>query len=494
MIPHRAAAAGLVATLLGCAGAGIDAVDPSGWHEIHTSRFAVLGDVPVEELRSLAAELVLFDALVERVTNARLARSTVPVRLYVFAERRGAEPFTGDAAGILLPALGGYFAILDAEGPLYQTQRILFHEYVHYALRSGRHLPYPPWYDEGTSEFLATANFRDGAVIVGAPPSGWLASLEALGPLPLETLFESPARVEVWRFYATAWALVHHLNASGEGRARLHRFAGRLARGEDWRAAYAESFDASLAELEADLAAHVAALQRGARLDYHLRADALSPESEWALQAVPPAEIDYQLATIARNRAQLTGDSHSRAMARALYARAIAADPEHARARAGLAVALAPDGNLAEAAALLERALGDAPRDPAVQLEAGLVHAARAAEDDAARAEAARAFERAVALGPDLPETHDALGRFLASSGEPLAAIPALERARALGGWSPELDLELARAHLAAGERARAVELLRPVAADVHAGRAAREARRLLDGLPEDGAAARPTR
>lgn len=464
------------------------AVDLDGWHEIRLGQVSVLGSVSVDSLRELAEELASFEALVRHVTNARIDRSA-PIRIYVFRSEEEAKRFIPDfAAGAMFEALPGYFAFLGDEDPQYWTRQVLLHEYTHAILRSGRRVAYPRWYDEGMAEFLASARFREDAVIVGATLTGRLRDLERFGRLPLEDLFEDELgeRTDIFRFYATAWALVHLLNSSSDGRARLLAFVSRLTRGEDWRTAYAASFDRSLPELQAALDAHVARLRGGLRLDFHLARESLRPAEPPVETAVPSAEIAYQLGSAMRQRWEESADEDSLATARALFEQALERDSGHARARAALAWLHEREGDGDGSAALLSRAQDEAPDDPVVALEVGRIAALRAAQPGApaGAARAARtALELAVRLDPARPESHAALARQLRAAGDLPAAIAAYERARELGAWSPPLDLELARSYLDAGAPGRAVALLRPLAAGEHRGRVTQEARRLLDQL-----------
>ena len=89
-------------------------------------------------------------------------------------------------------------------------------------------------------------------------------------------------------------------------------------------------------------------------------------------------------------------------------------------------------------------------------------------------------------MAPERPGAHAALAHHIASKGEHDAAIAAFERARRLGAWSPALDVALARQYREIGARQRAIDLLRPVAADLHSSEPAELARRLLAELEAD--------
>jgi FimV-like protein len=478
--------------LLGCA-TPADVVDGEAWVEVRTPAFSLAGNLDADAMRGLAAELAVFDAVVRKVTNTRIADDRAPMRLYVIPD--GAEAkrlMSPGAAGVIYPMLDGYDAVLAGSQPAW-TRTTLLHEYTHYVLLGGRRAPIPRWYNEGLSEFLAYTYVRENVVILGGSATSRLQVLARRPPLPLDRLFgwDASRPVDAHRFYATAWALTHHLNTSRELNRESRAFLERLARGEDWRTAYDASFDRPLAELEASLAEHIAALQRGALRGFSMDLRSVQVPDDFAVQPVAPADIAYRLGDLVRRVALAfpESDSFDRPRARQLFEQALRSDPDHRRARAALAWTLAAEERFERAAEEIRAAGGDASPDPRIALDRGRIAALEAVASGSADAHAAaRALlERAVALAPEQPEPHAALARLLAAQASHPAAIAAFEQARALGAWSPPLEVALAREYREVGERERAIALLRPVAADPHESELAREARRLLAEIDAGG-------
>jgi Flp pilus assembly protein TadD len=177
-------------------------------------------------------------------------------------------------------------------------------------------------------------------------------------------------------------------------------------------------------------------------------------------------------------------------MAQKLFQQTILKDPSHARALAALGRGHAALGNWETADPLVREALAGAPDDPVVVLDAGRAYAIRAGAepDDDAVKRAGETLAHAAEVAPMEPEAHAALARFYETRGEaPERIIAAYRRARELGEWSPELDVELAAQLMAVGRNDAAKALLVAVAADVHGGDTADEARRLLKSLGSDG-------
>jgi Flp pilus assembly protein TadD len=93
--------------------------------------------------------------------------------------------------------------------------------------------------------------------------------------------------------------------------------------------------------------------------------------------------------------------------------------------------------------------------------------------------EAEERFRGALAIDTHYASAWFGLGRALDRRGDAAGAIAALEHARGIA-WSSALDLETGRLYLAAGRSEDALALLRPLAADPHAGRVAERAAELL--------------
>jgi tetratricopeptide (TPR) repeat protein len=396
------------------------------------------------------------------------------------------------AAGQIFPMLDGYDSVLAGDHPAW-TRTILLHEYTHYVLRGGRRTPIPPWYDEGLSEFLAYTYLRDDTIVLGGSATFRLQALARGGPLPLDRLlgWDGTRPIPAHQFYATSWALVHHLNTSLELNRESRAFLERLAHAEDWRSAYGASFDRSLDDLEASLADHIALLQRGGLSGFAMELDEVAVPDVLSVQPVAPAEIAYRLGDMVRRAVIAYPESSAFDLRRArhLLEQALRSDPDHRRARAALAWTFAAEEDWERAFQEIIAAGGETSPDPQVALDRARIAALHAiasgAQDEHAIARSL--LERAIALAPEHPEPPAALARLLAEEGSHGAAIDAFERARGLGAWSPPLDVALAREYGEVGERERAIALLRPVAASVHESVLAKEARRLLGELDAGG-------
>ncbi len=148
---------------------------------------------------------------------------------------------------------------------------------------------------------------------------------------------------------------------------------------------------------------------------------------------------DYYL----RGRAQLFNfTEHGQVEAERLFARAVAVDPDLARAHAGLAYVYIQDafyGDPMQRTAVLQAALATArravaadPRDALGHFTLGRAHSLRRET-----AEAEAALQIALNINPSFAQAHFALGFTLVSSRRPAEAIPYFEQFSVLSPWDP---------------------------------------------------------
>jgi hypothetical protein len=151
-------------------------------------------------------------------------------------------------AGIFQHGWERQFAVvrLDQDSEHYN---VVHHEYIHTLLHSNLHW-LPHWLDEGLADFYGTTKFEGKKMYIGAP-SVRLAVLRNQTFLPLETVlkvnpwsFYRGDHLQINKFYAEAWALVHYLDFGPgmENGAKMSLFIARLQRGDDQRKAFEEVF------------------------------------------------------------------------------------------------------------------------------------------------------------------------------------------------------------------------------------------------------------
>jgi len=471
--------------------------DLEGWSEIRSPLFEIASDADAARVLQLAQQLSTFIAALELVSNVPDFRPRLPLRIYLFGEQATFDVFSGRrAAGQLRPTPRGLFVLMSPDG--LPAREILFHEYVHFLLRNAGGLSYPIWYDEGFAELLAGTRMHRDFITIGSIPELRVDTLRREELLPLEKVLSARSYAEIWDkvhvFYAQSWLLVHYLHAGDQlgypkRHAQLLSFLAKLSELGDWRAAWDASFDVGPEGLEEELAGYRKRILNGGLLP-RLRIDVrrLALELPGAPAPLAPAQVAFELGALF-----LDGGEDGARYAEKLFERALERDPGHAGALAGLAQAHGLAGDLREAEALVERAIGLAAADPRVLSARGEILFRRFASErendpEAARAlleRAREAYRRAIELAPEGPPGYLGLGKtYLEEEGDVAPGIAALRRACALI-QSAQIDLQLGKLHLKAGEPGLARVHLERVLRWSHGDEESeKEARALLAGLP----------
>jgi Tfp pilus assembly protein PilF len=240
-----------------------------------------------------------------------------------------------------------------------------------------------------------------------------------------------------------------------------------------------KAFGVSIRTLGRELIAYV---ENGRFRAFRIPKHNFATESQPSLRPLRRDEIANELGWIA-----LSGNP---ARAQRYFEAAIAANPEYARAHAGLGDAYKFQKRWDEARPHYERALALAPDDALNQLEyAEYLHErAKAEEDPEERVrlvrQARQHYVRSQNLDPDLPETYAMYGAsFLVEGEDPERGLDTLEHARAMLRSNLDIQLMLAQLYMKTGRRAEARDLLETVVTWAHGEDLADEADVLLAEL-----------
>ncbi len=467
---------------------------------METAHFQLMSAADRDPTLEIARRLELIRAVLEREGLEANLEPRVPLVVCVF---RDAESFArfrprSGLEGFLVARPHRSFLVVHT-GRGSDAGAAAVHEYVHFVLRNGEAVQYPPWYDEGLAEFLSSVSIESGRVVVGAVPTsraGWLLYGNALSLRRLVTAqdpyeWSDPA---LRRFRAQSWATVHYFQVADRvglpaRHAQMLRYIALLNRGLEPDAASQQAFGATFEELESEFMLY---LGRG-QLPYLGFPLAELPVPD-ASRARPLGA--YEQALLLGDLALALGDPWRQEAVRWLR-RAARSRPGDGRAHAALASAL-ERADPAAADAELALALGLGGGDPEVQRLVAESLLARAETADAAAArglvERARAaFRRSIALDPEQVAAYAGLGRsFLVapSFGDPEEGRAALERAHRRLPADRSILLGLARLESTSGRTARARALLTRIPPPSHGDpEVARERARLEEarrgvGLP----------
>jgi tetratricopeptide (TPR) repeat protein len=332
------------------------------WTSVQSKNFLLVGNAGEPSVRDVAARLEQFREAFLRLLPVENFDASVPLTVIVFKDDATYRPFEPLYAGRPAGVAGFFQSSPDIDYITLSVDRrhvrsadaLAFHEYAHLLVRNGFGSA-PLWFNEGLAEYYSTFEISDGfkKVTIGKPINSRVQTLRERELLPVETLLKvddtSPYYTEPYKraiFYAESWALVHYL-LSGPRRAELSTYLGLLAKGQPVDDAFRQAFQTDFAGLEQELRVYTSlnkypsqAINFDRRLEFETAARS---------RALSEAEVQFYLGDLLLH----TGRADD---AEVYLQKAVALDPNLARAQASLGVIAARRNQFEEAKKHLELA------------------------------------------------------------------------------------------------------------------------------------------
>ena len=414
------------------------------WIRVDSDHFTVFSNAGEATAHSVVVDLEALRTVLGMLFERMRLDSPVPTFIYVFDKPASFEPYRlyyqgkpKELAGYFTSRPLGDYAAIVSQHIHDDITRTIYHEYIHSVLDANR-AELPLWLNEGLAELYSTFDVVRGRARIGNPIGSHLLWLRGNGLIPLAELFaidrDSPDYNEGSRrgsFYAQSWALTHMLVIGEPDRQKqLAGFLHLLRQGVDRDDAFEQAFETTYAELENELRTYV----RGRRFAYSFVAVNEMPAVSTAVVPLGYADVLFRLGDL------LIGVGPERsALAADHFHAALAIQPDHARALAGLGRLDEIAGRESEALARYEQAFQLEPDDFRIsyllgsRLGQGLA-ALPPGEVRRAQAERARsALARTVALQPRFGQAWADLGYTFTFDEEPDAVgVEALETAMRL--------------------------------------------------------------
>ena len=461
------------------------------WYEASTGHFVVYSEQEPKKLSEFAGKLERFDRVM------RLLRS-VPeepigpanrLTIYVVDDQGDVSKLISSrfVAGFYVPRASGSLAIVPRQsgsGNAFDLspQAILLHEYAHHLMWSfSPNVVYPSWYIEGFAEALATAVFdRDGSIVLGNPPQYRGYGLLSGNALPIDKLMiaDTLELTDQQRegLYGRGWLLSHYMLFSGKRPDQLTAYLRALNDGKP-------SLDAATAfgdlkVLDRELERYKTGKFSGIRIPA-----AKVPTGEVTLRKLTPGEaatMDVRIRSKVGVNAKTAPATYERAK------RAAAPYPNDRGAQLVLAEAAYDAGDYVAAEAAADRAIAADPKAVDGFVYKAMSQMAVASKAGDKSVNTWRAIRKIIAAGnridPDDPEPLILYFRSFGQAGVPPpdAAKRGLERAFELVPQDEALRLNTAALVLRDGDKARARQMLAPLAYQPHGRGTAVVATRLI--------------
>lgn len=471
--------------LLGLAGVLMLALPAqAAWLRVETDRFVVYGQGGEKSVREFATKLTTYDWVLRNFHPSTLGRpSATKVQVFLLgseADLRRVRPYSQKyTLGFYSAMNEGVFAFaVKSEG--LGADDVLFHEYAHHFMLENFPAAYPAWFVEGWAEYFMTTEItKDQIKIGGYNPARayaifnntWLPMQDLLAKTTGET---RPERTNA--FYSQAWLLTHYMRSDEQRARQLDQAIKAIADGKDPVKSMEVATGASLAEL-------TASLKRYRKLQIlGIRNPALAPTmtvttlprsaddlllDSMRLVLAPTGRVDPEfLAGVRRRAAKYPGDRLA----------------EQTLARAEFVMGDVPAGE-----AIMKRRLdarGDDVEDLLLAGTGQVMAGMRERDQREARYRAARPL-LAKAYQLDKRDFRTlyayALSRSIEQAFPTDNDLAALTEARDLAPAVQENSFRLGMALLRKGRRDDAARILAPVINNPHGGRAAAQARTLLN-------------
>ncbi len=257
------------------------------WNEYKSQNFTLYSDLDKSDVEKALTDFEIFRTTLFEVLNLDKSRTFVPVEVYAFKDYKDYDLVKPgrNVAGFFTPTTRGPIMVVGPGRLSDLDLNTLYHEYLHYLVRTNSSFRYPGWFDEGIAELYSSVEYNDEIVIIGNPSrlkprtQTKLLDLETLLTINRSTLTGGKL---TGRYYATAWLFTHFLRFSGDNgfddyNASLNQFLILYNQGIKPLEAYKQSFAVSLDEMQKKLR----------RYRRKLRLSALS-------MTKPEINLDYQ--------------------------------------------------------------------------------------------------------------------------------------------------------------------------------------------------------
>jgi len=214
--------------------------------EAASTNFIIVSDENEAALRERVANLEKFGHVLQSITGARrLKEQPVKVKIHVvrtMSDVGETMPFGGGAAGYYSSPMRGPFAVTprfsgqQGPAPLLPVT-VLQHELGHHFMYQYFPAAYPTWYSEGFADYVGVIRVDDKNVAtLGMPVENRYLGLRFGEWVPMPKILKAKSYADlgsnVLAVYSQGWLLVHYLNSSADGKAKLTAYLRAINSGQ----------------------------------------------------------------------------------------------------------------------------------------------------------------------------------------------------------------------------------------------------------------------
>jgi tetratricopeptide (TPR) repeat protein len=440
------------------------------WFTLKVDEFEIISNAPPAATIEMAENLMRMRAAIGQLTQFRV-RSRLPVKVYLFANERMFAPyrdivFRANATNITGVFVGGENenVILLQTGSPNGVDRIIYHELTHYFVQntvSGL----PSWLNEGLAEYYSTFQTSGDQVHIGRPIADHVLWLRDEQLIPFKDLFavdhDSPIYNETSKrgaFYAESWALLHYLMVGNEERhAQFSTFLSLLIAHKPQEEAFEAAFGVNYAKMENELRSYLR------RSLFHYMKYSLN---ELPVSPIPkPEPMTYAEYVYALGHLIAQGSAENTPLALQFLNDALKANPANAAAYADIGKIHDEAGRTSDAEAAYQRAVQLGSNDPETYVLYGTSLLNRqSARNSKGQSEellkARKLFERATQLDPQSARAWSGLGATYLTEDDPTIGIATLEKSLTLAPGDPQSAFYLVQLYARAGRGDEAKKLI----------------------------------
>ena len=437
------------------------------WIEVVTPNFVITSQLNEKKTKKLAEDLENFRLVVALVTNIEGAVvANIPTHITVFSKRFSDLGFESNIGGAMIPLLrSNQMLVFSTRG--ISDLHIIQHEYVHFLMRNHNSLEYPPWFEEGFAEFLATVKIDDAHFTYGDISKNridWL-SYNRWKPydwlLNVRDVFSLKPKASAM-YYAQAWALTHYLQLGRDSKVVAEEMSEYLRlryEGIEPVPAFETAYNLPVKKLRGQIKKYL-----GRHIKYYkIKLKRPFTAFDTAIKAVPADVVASRIGFLCLIR----GENEN---AKKYFSAALELNPSNTNALTGMGDVLKFAGKYGEAEPLYRKALEIEPNNALYHLDYGEYYfdMAGVEQNISHKIELYRQsrahFENSLRLDSKNPETLAMYARSYLDLGERIElALDYLIEAQNQLPSHPEIKLLLAQAYVKMGFIEEAKRVLRIV-------------------------------